>query len=115
LATLRTNRQLKRKNRIVGPSLSGKFRSAVKKFYLIGIFLLLIMLFAGGDYGFIRMWQLSGRLGEMRNKVDILRVKNIDLHSEKSLLSGDDSYRKSIATEKYGMVSKGTILCRLVK
>jgi len=73
------------------------------------------MLFAGGDYGLIRMWQLSRNLEKMRDEIDLLRIKNIDLIADKELFLTDNSYRKLIATEKYGMVPAGTVLCRLVK
>lgn len=87
----------------------------VKKIGIAVALLILLMVFAGGDYGLVRMYQLSGSLTEMRQEVDLLRIKNIDLRTEKQLLLESESFRKLIATEKYGMVSEGTILCRLVQ
>ncbi|MCP4632425.1 MAG: hypothetical protein GY855_05825 [candidate division Zixibacteria bacterium] len=114
-----TNRRRKNKRKNLFFRLDGltdklklyKFR----KFFFLIFSLFIIMLFAGGDYGLIRMWQVNNNLSQMQKRVDLLRIKNIDLHAEKQLLLSDVSYRKLIAAEKYGMVSDKTLLCRLVK
>lgn len=86
-----------------------------KRLLLVFGAVFLIMLFCGGDYGLIRMYQLSGDLDRMETEIDRFRIKNIDLLAEKELLLNDNIFRKTIATEKYGMVSEGVLLCRLVK
>ncbi|GEM_PF-6015199 len=85
-----------------------------KLFIAFGIIILVFILF-GGDNGIIRVWQLSKQIDNAKYKVDYLRIKNVDLLRERNLLLHDVKYRKLVATERYGMVSKGTVMCRVVK
>ncbi len=96
------------------------FRNQIKKFRSIKLpknkltkfFILLgsvffLFTFFGGDFGFIRVWNLHQKKKELELEEKKLQVEIMDLQVEKQRLQKDTLYIEKMAREKLGMVKKG--------
>ncbi|OGC75772.1 MAG: hypothetical protein A2145_05780 [candidate division Zixibacteria bacterium RBG_16_40_9] len=63
--------------------------------------------FFGGDFGFVRIWNLHQKKGELELESKKLQVQIIDLQVEKERLLNDKTYIEKLAREKFGMVKEG--------
>jgi len=76
---------------------------------------ILIYMFVGGDYGIYKIWRQKRRITQLEREIEVLKVENVRLEREVSLLERDLSYVEKIARERYGMVKEGEIVYKVSK
>jgi len=72
-------------------------------------------MFVGGDYGIYKIWRQKRRITQLEREIEVLKVENVRLEREVSLLERDLSYVEKIARERYGMVKEGEIVYKVSK
>jgi len=70
--------------------------------------------FFGGDFGFVRIWNLHEKKKELELESKKLQVQILDLQMEKDKLKNDKAYIEKMAREKLGMVKEGEKVYRFV-
>lgn len=84
------------------------------KFFLLLGAVFFTFTFFGGDFGFVRIWNLHHKKKELELEAKKLQVQILDLQVEKDKLKNDKSYLEKIAREKLGMVKEGEKVYRFV-
>lgn len=77
------------------------------KFFLLLGAVFFTFTFFGGDFGFVRIWNLHQKKKDLELESKKLQVRILDLQVEKDKLRYDKSYLEKIAREKLGMVKEG--------
>jgi len=89
-------------------------RGKTAKFFLLLGAVFFTFTFFGGDFGFVRIWNLHQKKKELELEAKKLQVQILDLQVEKDKLKNDKSYLEKIAREKLGMVKEGEKVYRFV-
>ena len=89
-------------------------RGKTAKFFLLLGAVFFTFTFFGGDFGFVRIWNLHQKKKELQLEAKKLQVQILDLQVEKDKLKNDKSYLEKIAREKLGMVKEGEKVYRFV-
>ncbi len=89
-------------------------RGKTAKFFLLLGAVFFTLTFFGGDFGFVRIWNLHQKKKELELESKKLQVQILDLQVEKDKLKNDKSYLEKIAREKLGMVKEGEKVYRFV-
>ena len=76
------------------------------KFFLLLGAVFFTFTFFGGDFGFVRIWNLHQKKKELELEAKKLQVQILDLQVEKDKLKNDKSYLEKIAREKLGWSKK---------
>jgi len=71
-----------------------------------------IIYFFGGEYGFLRIWDLKVQKSYMENQINQARVRSLDLWLERERVLNDPEYLRRVAIRKYGFAEKGAIIYR---
>ncbi len=71
-----------------------------------------IIYFFGGEYGFLRIWDLKVQKSNIEAQTNQARVRSLDLWLERERLLGDPEYLRRVAIRKYGLAEKGAIIYR---
>ena len=95
------NNQLKKVRNLKLP------KNKVTKFFILLGSVFFLFTFFGGDFGFIRIWNLHQKKNELELQSKKLQVDIMDLQVEKDRLQKDTLYIEKLAREKLGMVKKG--------
>ncbi len=82
-------------------------RGKTAKFFLLLGVVFFSFTFFGGDFGFVRIWNLHQKKGELELESKKLQVQIIDLQVEKERILNDKTYIEKLAREKFGMVKEG--------
>ena len=77
------------------------------KFFLLLGAVFFTFTFFGGDFGFVRIWNLHQKKKDLELESKKLQFRILDLQVEKDKLKNDKSYLEKIAREKLGMVKEG--------
>jgi len=84
------------------------------KFFLLLGAVFFTFTFFGGDFGFVRIWNLHQKKKELELESKKLQVQILDLQVEKDKLKNDKTYLEKMAREKLGMVKEGEKVYRFV-
>jgi cell division protein FtsB len=87
----------------------------VRRLIVMGAIAVWIIYFFGGEYGFLRIWDLKVQKHHVERQVDHARVKSLDLWMERENLLRDPEYLRRVAITKYGFAEKGAIVYRFDK
>ena len=82
-------------------------RGKTAKFFLLLGAVFFSFTFLGGDFGFVRIWNLHQKKKDLELESKKLQVQILDLQVEKDKLKNDKSYLEKMAREKLGMVKEG--------
>ncbi len=82
-------------------------RGKTAKFFLLLGAVFFSFTFFGGDFGFVRIWNLHQKKNELELESKKLQVQILDLQVEKERLRNDKTYIEKLAREKFGMVKEG--------
>ncbi len=78
-----------------------KSSSGLKKYLLITLVVFLIVLFASGDYGLIKIYRLKADIKAYKQEIKRLQVKAVDSLWEIGKLKSDSSYICLYASEHF--------------
>lgn len=78
-----------------------KSAAVLKKYFVIIFCVFIVVLFASGDYGLIKIYRLHNRIKETRQEIKRLQVQAIDAKWEINKLTTDSSYICRYASEHY--------------
>ncbi len=82
-------------------------RGKTAKFFLLLGAVFFSFTFFGGDFGFMRIWNLHKKQHELELESKKLQIEMLDLQVEKERLLKDQTYLEKVAREKFGMAKEG--------
>jgi cell division protein FtsB len=71
-----------------------------------------IIYFFGGEYGFLRIWDLKVQKSNIEAQTNQARVRSLDLWLERERLLSDPEYLRRVAIREYGFAEKGAVIYR---
>ena len=80
----------------------GKVPLILKRFLYLFSFVLLVILFASGENGLLKVYNLHGKIKADKREIAALKAKAADLNWEIDKLKNDSAYIKLYASEIYG-------------
>src|SRR5574341_290831 len=82
-------------------------RGKTAKFFLLLGAVFFSFTFFGGNFGFVRIWNLHKKQHELELESKKLQIEILDLQVEKEKLLKDKTYLEKMAREKLGMAKEG--------
>lgn len=76
--------------------------SKLKKAFFVSIIVFIVVMFARGDYGLLKIYRLYNKIDSAEKEIVRLKVEAEDLKWELSKLKNDSTYIKLFAAEHYG-------------
>lgn len=103
------NRYRKKKSRGANP---GGLARWVRRLIIMVAVAVWIIYFFGGEYGFLRLWDLKVQKSNIERQTNQARVRSLDLWLERERLLSDPEYLRRVAIKKYGFAEKGAVIYR---